>query len=46
MLKQIESSIDRILWIKTLIISMLKIDKNKNLKAKYRNLFWYPVVGQ
>ena len=38
LLKQIESSIDRILKIRALIISMLKIYKNKNIKAKYRNL--------
>ena len=39
MLKRIESPIDRILKNKKLIIIMLKININKNIKAKYRNLF-------
>ena len=39
MLKRIESPIDRILKNKNLIISILKINVNKNIKAKYRNLF-------
>jgi len=39
MLKQIESPIDRIFKNKRLIISILKININKNIKAKYRNLF-------
>jgi len=34
MLKRIESPIDRILKNKNLIISMLKINKTKNIKAK------------
>jgi len=38
-LKRIESPIDRILKNKNLIISILKININKNIKAKYRNLF-------